>query len=99
MEKKFLLRDLKFERFPPVHRRRGVVNTFLAFQPDGLRVFLPPLWFRGNIVDSHVAGPGLNSGRLNFFVGEIWATFIPGYLLAIIINRNHIHPSTDGDCL
>ena len=57
----------------------------------------PPLWSRGNVVISHVAGPYSIPGRvhllLRFFPGfslnlktkcqEIWATFVPGYLMAM----------------
>ena len=64
---------------------------------------------RANDVAFHAAGPGSILGRVNFLVEVfsgvfpqlqdkrqgIWATFVPGYHLAIMIIRNHILPSTD----
>ena len=68
------------------------------------RMGRPPLWSRGNIVTSHPAGPGSVPGQNNFLVEvlswvfpqrkikcqEIWASFVPGYHMAIIYHPNHI---------
>ena len=61
-------------------------------------------WSRSNIITSHAVGQGLIPARVSYLIEiffwifpqpydkrqEIWATFVPGYHIAIIYHPNHI---------